>query len=136
MRPWLIAVLLLGLCLPSGAQPIPCAPAKPVLKAIESVVLMGEPHTRVQARVDTGATLSSLDSGLAQRLGLDKYPVREILVRNAHGVSRRKVVKLKFVLKGQMREGEFTLIPRDSLSFPVLLGRLSLKGFWVDPGEE
>lgn len=128
-----LSALLTGLSL-SALAADPCT--QMILKPVEQVVLLGQFQVRVKARVDTGADLSSLDSELARQIGLDKPVVREILVRNSHGTSRRKVVKIKYILRGQTRTTEFSLIPRDGLPHPVLLGRLSLKGFLVDPAAE
>lgn len=114
----------------------PCD-SRPILRSVEAVVLLAKPvPQQVQARVDTGATISSLDAALAHRLGLDRHPVREIWIRNAHGLSKRPVVRLRFMLAGQVREGDFSLISRSDLPYPVLLGRRSLKGFLVDPAAE
>lgn len=124
-----LGLLLAGLALPAAAD---CD--KIVLQPIEAVVLQGTFPVRVQALVDTGAELASLDSNLARQMGVDRPVVREILVRSANGVTRRKVVRLKFAIRGQMRLAEFSLIPRDGLPQPVLLGRRSLQGFLVDPG--
>jgi len=111
-------------------------PEKIILKTVEPVVFLdGKPQLQIPARIDTGATLSSLDTALARQLGLDQQPIREITVYNAHGSSRRKVVRLKFLLRGQVREAEFTLIARKELPHQILLGRQSLKGFLVDPSE-
>lgn len=105
-----------------------------ILQAVESITLLADQPLHVKARVDTGATYASLDSDLARRLKLDRFPLREVKIRNSHGVSLRPVVRLKFKLKGQIRSAEFTLIPRQDLAYPVLLGRSSLQGFLVDPG--
>lgn len=134
MRPRALLLLWLGLwfCLggPAGAS------ARPILKAVEPVVIFGsQQQYQFKARIDTGATLSSIDSRLAQRLGLDQQPLREILVQNAHGTTRRRVIKVKYILKGQLRESDFTLISRQDLPYPILLGRRSLTGFLVDPSE-
>lgn len=129
--PPLLCALLLAL--PSAAQ-APCEQI--VLNPVEQLVLLGPLQMRVRARVDTGADLSSLDSQLAAQLGLDQPVVREVIIRNAHGTTRRKVVKLKYMLRGQVRTGEFSLYSRDGLPHPVLLGRSSLKGFLVNPDGE
>ncbi|HEY9838952.1 MAG TPA: RimK/LysX family protein [Candidatus Obscuribacterales bacterium] len=132
MKPYLLLLAALLAITPAAAPAAdPCALA--VLNPVESVLLLGDFQLRVNARVDTGADLSSLDSTLAQQAGLDQPVVREITVRNANGVTRRKVVRLKFMLRGQVRQAEFSLIKRDGLAHPVLLGRRTLQGFLVDP---
>lgn len=130
---WTLLVLLL---LPLQAASSADCVSKPILKSVETVVLMaGSQKKAVKARVDTGASYASLDSTLARELKLDRYPLRTVKITNAHGVSERKLVEVKFVLQGQVKVAEFTLIPRDHLAYPVLLGRKSLKGFLVDPAE-
>lgn len=133
MKQFVLPGLLAGLLtvLPSSALADPCQQV--VLNPVESVVLLGRFQVRVNARVDTGADLASLDINLAHQMGLDQPVVREILVSNANGVTRRKVVKAKFILRGQVRLVEFSLIARDGLPHPVLLGRRALQGFLVDP---
>ena len=114
----------------------PCDP-RPILKPVEGIVFLSDVVTyKVLARVDTGATISSLDADLAHQWGLDREIVREALVRNAHGVSKRPVVKLRYLLQGKVYEAEFTLVSRADMPHAVLLGRQSLRGFLVDPGLE
>jgi hypothetical protein len=128
MKAWPL-LLGFGLLLPVQAQVC----EKPILNPVESVRLLGTVELSVKARVDTGADYSSLDSDLAQQVGLDQKVVGEVNVRNSHGISRRKVVRIRFVLKGLVRTADFTLIPRRGLGHQVLLGRQSIKGFLVDP---
>lgn len=110
----------------------PCQ-SKPVIHAVEPVILLSKPPLRLMARVDTGATLSSIDQQLALKLGFNQA-IRKISVRNAHGTTLRQVVKIPFLIKGQKRVAEFTLAERSNLDYSVLLGRSSLNGFLVDPG--
>ncbi|MGE3727155.1 MAG: RimK/LysX family protein [Candidatus Sericytochromatia bacterium] len=110
----------------------PCQ-SKPVIHAVEPVILLSKPPLRLKARIDTGATLSSIDQKLALKLGFNQA-IRKISVRNAHGTTIRQVVKIPFLLKGQKRLAEFTLAERHNLDYAVLLGRSSLNGFLVDPG--
>lgn len=105
----------------------------PVLNPVEPVVLMGKIQIRILARVDTGADFSSLDSALAREIGVDEQAGREILIYNAHGVTRRKVVSLRYILRGQVRSADFTLIERSNMDHPALLGLSALDGFLVNP---
>lgn len=123
-----LLIFLLGT---SQVQAVPCQ-NKLVVKAIEPVILLGKPQVRLLARMDTGATLSSIDRELALRLGFNT-PIRQTSVSNAHGTTLRPVVKIPFLLKGRKRIAEFTLAERSHLDYAVLLGRTSLSGFLVDP---
>lgn len=130
-----LGMSILSVILPAQAE-APCT-QMPILKTVEPIVLIGEKlQLKATARIDTGAEMSSLDSVLAKRLGIDQNIIGEITVRNAHGTSRRKVVRLKYLLKGQIRTSDFSLIPRQGLGELVLVGRRSLKGFLVDPGTD
>jgi hypothetical protein len=132
-----VSLVLISPLLPSSSQAAPkiadpCQ-SKPVIHAVEPVILLSKPPLRLMARVDTGATLSSIDQQLALKLGFNQA-IRKIAVRNAHGTTLRQVVKIPFLLKGQKRMAEFTLAERGNLDYSVLLGRSSLNGFLVDPG--
>lgn len=128
---WAMVFILLFL-VSSQVQAVPCQDQM-IVQAIEPIVLLGKPQVRLLARMDTGATLSSIDRKLALRLGF-KTAIRQTTVSNAHGTTRRSVVKIPFLLKGQKRVAEFTLADRSHLDYAVLLGRTALTGFLVDPG--
>lgn len=131
----ILAVSLLAAHTPAPStakENAPCQ-SKPIIHAVEPVVILSKPPLRLMARVDTGATLSSIDQQLALKLGFNQT-LRKISVRNAHGTTIRQVVQIPFLLKGQKRLAEFTLAERSHLDYAILLGRSSLHGFLVDPG--
>jgi hypothetical protein len=128
-------LLLLLALLPASTALASDCDTRPILKASEAIVILSEPKARVQARIDTGADYSSIDLGLAEKLG--PFPIiGHLRVRNAHGVSERPVIRIAFVLKGQKRTSEFTVTPRAHLDYPVLIGRKALQGFLIDPSSE
>ncbi len=87
----------------------------------------------VRARIDTGASKSSIDERLAKELGLGPV-LGEKKIRNAHGSSSRKFVDVTIELAGRKFTEHFTIADRSSMRFPVLIGRNILrKGFLIDP---
>jgi len=87
----------------------------------------------VQARIDSGATKSSIDINLAKKLGLGPV-IGEKAIRNAHGRAVRQLIKVSIDIAGKTITEKFTLADRSGLRFPVLIGRNILKkGFLIDP---
>jgi hypothetical protein len=85
------------------------------------------------ARIDTGATKSSIDLVLASKLGLGPV-VDSKLIKSAYGVRLRPVVQADIVIAGRVIRAKFTLADRLHMKFPVLIGQNILKkGFLVDP---
>ncbi len=113
---------------------------KAVLGLTEIVTLKGNEEKEVLARIDTGATKSSMDLSLASELGLGPV-VDSKLVKSAHGSKLRPVIEVDMEIKGEELEALFTLADREHMKFEVLIGQNVLKnGFLVDPsispGEE
>ncbi len=98
----------------------------------ERITVFGETHKEVVARVDTGATKSSIDSNLAKELKLG--PILESkLVKTAHGNKLRPVIKAKIRIQDRIFEMKFTLSDRHHMKYRVLIGQNILKkGFLVD----
>ncbi len=115
------------------------APAgKIVLGATEKVVLFSPDGTEkeVVAKIDTGASKSSIDTTLAAELRLGPIH-RTKIIKSAHGIRLRPVIHAKILLKGKVFNEEFTLADRSHLKYDVLIGNNILKkGFLVDPSKE
>ena len=110
---------------------------KTLIGQVEEVTIVSESSSRtVLARIDTGATLSSIDVRLAAALKLGPIiDVRE--VKSAHGTSVRPVVRGKLKLAGRTINGRFTVYNRHRMKYPVLVGRNFLKGkFLIDPSRK
>ena len=107
---------------------------KDILGLVERVTLQGKHPEQVTARIDTGATFSSLDLQLAQQLGVTPGEKRK-LVKSAIGSKERPVVTLRFQLRDKSMEEEFTLADRSTMTYPVLIGQNILKkgNFLIDP---
>ena len=86
------------------------------------------------ARIDSGATSSSIDISLAKLLNfkpLKKYRV----VKSASGIKKRQMVNAKVVIQGTQMEAEFTLADRGHMTYQILIGQDILKEgkFIIDP---
>ena len=106
-----------------------------ILGLTEEVTIIGlHKEKKVRARIDTGATSSSIDMNLAAELGLGPV-VKSRLIKSTHGTRRRPVVKAKIKLNGTILEEEFNLADRGNMSYPLLLGQNILKegNFLIDP---
>ncbi|NQV91116.1 ATP-dependent zinc protease [Candidatus Woesearchaeota archaeon] len=106
-----------------------------VLGLIEDVVIFAnDAEEVVSARIDTGATTSSIDMHLAEKLGL-KISEQEKIVKSASGIEKRHLVFAKISIKGYEIEDYFTLADRHHMTYSVLIGQNILKQgeFIVDP---
>jgi len=86
------------------------------------------------ARIDTGATQSSIDKALAKELNLGPV-VSTKLVKSTHGSTMRAVVKVSITLSRKKIKAKFNLADRRHMRYKILLGRnvLKHKGFLIDP---
>lgn len=90
----------------------------------------------VNARIDTGATKSSVDVKLAAEIKLGPI-LKTKVVKSASGSGMRPVVRATITIQGREIESEFTIADRDSLKFKVLIGQDILKeGFVIDPSKK
>jgi hypothetical protein len=106
------------------------------LGLVAEVTILGKVDKKVMARMDTGATASSIDRELAAELGL--VPLNKTkVVKSASGIRRRPVVRVKVRLRDQEIEDDFTLADRSKLSYQVLIGQNVLKqgNFLIDPNK-
>ncbi len=105
-----------------------------VVGLTEMVTIHGPDNSEdVLARIDTGATKSSMDLALASKLNLGPV-VDSKLVKSAHGSTLRPIIKVKLEIKGKEVEELFTLADREHMSYEILIGQNILKdSFLVDP---
>ena len=109
---------------------------KIILGMAEFVTLKGKDRRikkTLPARIDTGATRSSIDAKIVNELKLG--PVVSVLeVKNANGVSLRPTIEVEFKLRDKNMKAEFTVSDRSHMKYKALIGRNVLKkGFLVDP---
>jgi hypothetical protein len=88
-----------------------------------------------EARIDTGAASSSLDTDLARRLGLDLEGADTTTVVSSLGRERRPVVDVALQIAGKTFISRMTVTEREERSNLVLLGRKDLRGFDVSVGQ-
>ncbi len=109
---------------------------RPVLGLIEQVIIIGNKglHEKVVARIDTGATSSSIDERLVEKLDLGPM-LRLTLVKSASGSKRRPLICVKIRIDGKLMQEEFTVADRAHMTYPLLIGQNILKKekFLIDP---
>ena len=111
---------------------------KKVLGLVEKITLHGNNSHTVDlwARIDTGATKSSIDESLAKKLELGPI-LEEKVIKSAHGVKVRPVVKMTVYLAGEHIHSKFTIADRNHMKYKVLIGQNILKkGFLIDPNKK
>lgn len=90
----------------------------------------------VTALIDTGASVSSMDTGLAESLGFDLESAERVRVSSSLGSERRPVVNATIRLAGKTMTSHINVNNRSRRSTQVLLGRADLKGFHVSIGKQ
>ena len=148
----LVALPLVAESGSSGSEVCPDVSGLVIIGEAENVSFKSQ-KLRLKARIDTGATTSSL--GIVDRQPFERdgkkwlrFSVKDpdsgklidfekLIVRTAsikrHGAEdmKRPVVKLKIVLGNIEMERQFTLADRTKYTFPVLIGRNVLSGKYL-----
>lgn len=108
---------------------------KIIVGVIEKVILVSRSgqNKEIEAKIDTGASKSSMDIQLASRLKLGPV-ITSRMIKSAHGNKLRPVIEAEIILAGKKMKSEFTLADRTHMRYNVLIGINTLKhGFLVDP---
>ena len=109
---------------------------KIIIGLSQKITIFGKKSKTLVAKVDTGATKSSIDSKLASKLQLGPV-IRTKLVKSAQGREIRPVILAEIKMCGKKMESEFTLADRTHLKYAVLIGQNILKkGFIIDPSKK
>ena len=110
---------------------------KKMIGLIEEIKMYGNGKNKIlMAKIDTGASKSSMDVKLAAELHLGPV-IKSKLVKSASGSKIRPVIEAKIVLAGKKAKEEFTLADRSHLKYSVLIGQNILKhGFLIDPSKK
>lgn len=109
---------------------------KIIIGLVEKVLIIGKKAKKiVKAKIDTGATKSSIDSLLAETLGLGPI-LKSKIVKTVHGKHIRPVVEAEISLADKTIKAEFTLADRGNMRYPVLIGQnILIDGFIIDPSK-
>jgi hypothetical protein len=110
---------------------------KTIIGLTETVTIYGNgKNKKIKAKIDTGATKSSIDIKLAKELHLGPI-IKSRMVKSAHGTKLRPVVEGKIMLAKRKIDTEFTLAARDHMKYRVLIGQNALKKhFLINPSKE
>lgn len=88
------------------------------------------------ARIDTGATKSSIDLKVAKELGLGPV-LHTKSFRSANGNSIRPIVKASIVVAKRSLKVKFSVVDRSHMRYKLLIGRNVLKrDFLIDPSRK
>ena len=109
---------------------------KLIIGLTEEILLYGKTVRKVKARIDTGATKSSIDAKLAEELGLGPA-IGKSVIRSASGQTTRPVIRAEVRIHDKKLISEFTTIDRNHMKYKVLIGQnILIKGFLIDPNKK
>lgn len=102
-------------------------------KELVKILYNGKKRYEIWAKIDTGAWNSSIDSELAESLGLlDKKNILwKKKVTTSMGVEMRPVINLRYYLAGRLINAVATIANRKGLRRQMIIGRRDLGGFLV-----
>ncbi len=112
-------------------------PKRQIIGVIEEVTLRGpKGDIQVRARIDTGATRTSIDTDLATRLGLGPVE-RRVRIRSAAAdrPEERDVVRATLVIDSKTFETHAAITDRQDMTYHVIVGMDVLRhsGFLISP---
>lgn len=136
----LLAAAALGLLIAAIAfsPPTDVARAPVAVVGTQELVRITGPDGRsveAVARIDTGASSSSIDDDIAEDLGFDLEHADTITVASSLGTEERPVVVGQLQLAGEASAARLSVTDRSERSNPVLIGRSDLRGMQVAVGQ-
>lgn len=111
---------------------------KTVVGLTEPVKVFGPRGERkVLARIDTGATKSSIDVRLAADLKLGPI-IKAKLVKSASGSGLRPMIQGTITIANKEITTEFTIADRSHMKYKILIGQNTMidNGFIIDPSKK
>ena len=96
----------------------------------------GEESVEQIAKIDTGATFSSIDDDLARELKVDLEGAEIATITSAMGKEYRPLVPVRMEVAGETIDTKATVSSRDGMDNQVLVGRRDLGGFLIRVGNE
>jgi hypothetical protein len=95
-----------------------------------------EKSVEALAKIDTGATYSTIDRELARELDLDLRNARVVSISSAFGTEYRPMVPVQIRISGRILNADITVSDRSGMENPVLVGRADLDGFLIRVEED
>ena len=109
--------------------------SKKIIGLTEKITIFGEKEKiskKVIARIDTGATKSSIDVSLAAEIKIGPI-LKTKLIKSASGSTMRPIVMATVELAGKKLEAEFSIADRNHMKYPILIGQnILIEDFLVD----
>lgn len=107
------------------------------IKSAEEIKILAKDGSKVPvaAKIDTGAWGTSIDKQFAKELGLfNKSNILYYQTKmSALGKENRPVIPIIFWLAGRKIKTKATVANRSELTYKILVGRVDLTGFLIDP---
>ena len=112
--------------------------ATPLIGEQETVRVTGPTGQTLEAiaRIDTGASASSIDEDMARELGFDLENAETVTVVSSLGRESRPLVVGVVQIAGQAFASRLNVTDRSERSNAVLLGRADLTGFQIQVGQQ
>ncbi len=110
-----------------------------LLRRRETVVLSSENSAQkieILAKVDTGATYSSIDTKIAKDLGIDLKHAKRIKIESSLGRELRPLVAVRLQVAGGTLDTLVTVNSRKYREEKMLVGRRDVQGFLIDVTRE
>lgn len=110
----------------------------PMIGEQETVRITGPSGATLEAiaRIDTGASASSIDRDVARDLGFALDDADEVVVQSSLGRETRPVVVGVIQIAGQAFASRLNVTDRSERENPILLGRADLTGFRIQVGQQ
>lgn len=111
---------------------------KAIVGLTEEITLFGaKKPIKLMAKIDTGATQSSIGTSLATEMALGPI-VSAKIVKSSHGTTLRAVIRAEISFAGKRIKAKFNIADRRHMRYKMLIGVNILKkcGVLVDPSRK